>query len=513
MIAGSEWWDAEVPETLGDAYTSAVLAAVRGGHAVVEWMTIRQEELEFEVMRAPLAVGTFDDHVFCLGLSAEAVDLIGAELGEVMLMTPQLWDHMAFEARQHQIGPHTLPALLGVPNGRAGMTKTAAKAHADAIAKDRPFPCAAIAGCCKTYVLSPNYRKGFACEYGWRLAGPVGWGSRSATGAGYVVQPAQWAHSYQHFWDYSMAAVYVKRRAKLSGRVVDLADLAQQGHPLVAPQPVAYITHPELGEAPETVREVIPETIRLGSKGDVVREWQRVLTRAGYPLAPWGVDGHFGKLTQNATIAWQKERGLDATGVVDGHVWAARDKAPVPRPDPELEILWYPAVNFRIANRKTVDLIVLHTIEITEASISGDQTAFWMGGRYADAPRVSAHYCIDDDSVYQCVRSEHVAWAAPGANHNGIQIEHAGFARQTLEQWQDQYSTRMLELSAQVAALECKQWDIPIKYVEAIKGARGITTHRSVSRNVGRGRTDHGDPGPSFPMGWYIERVRHYADR
>ena len=198
-MKGSVWWRDRVPSLLGESYTQELVAAVEHGHAVFDWIKITHGDLEFEIMRAPLAIGEPDDHVFALGLTAEAVDLIALALEaqgvDVMSPTPALYDYAAEDPRQVQIGPHTLPTLLGVPNGRPGMTKQAAKAHADAIARDDSG--GLVSACCKTNVLHPYHgtperiRPGYACEYGWRLPGRVGWGSRNSTGTGYVVQSGQ----------------------------------------------------------------------------------------------------------------------------------------------------------------------------------------------------------------------------------------------------------------------------------------------------------------------------------
>ena len=202
---GSEWWANEVPDHLGDDYTSAILEAIRNGHAVFEWQTVVEDDLEFQILKAPLAIGCFDDHVFLMGLSAEALDMIVVELAaldvETMVPTPHLYDLAATHDKQVQIGPHTLPSLIGQQNGAAGMTKRAAKAHSDAILRDRPAACSFISACCKTYGLHPHMREGYACEQGWRLAGKVGWGSINTLGNGWVVQRPRWAHLYR-FFDY-----------------------------------------------------------------------------------------------------------------------------------------------------------------------------------------------------------------------------------------------------------------------------------------------------------------------
>jgi len=529
---GSTWWRDKVPEQLGDGYTAAILEAIEAGDFVIDWITVVDGDFEFEIMRAPLAIGEPDDHVFLLGLSGEAVDLIALELKarglDVMSPTPALWDVAAEDARQVQVGPHTLPSLLGVPNGAAGMTKSAAKAHADALARDDAG--GLMSASIKCYVLHPygdadGVRAGHACEYGWRLAGAVGWGSRNSSGSGWLVQPAQWAHAYRAFFDYSMGGIYVKTAARHGGEAVNLADLALAGatSPRVAPAgAVPFVVHPECRDAvagrsepPDTLpappsSEARPLLLR-GSKGEAVADWQRILLSAGYSLAPWNDDGDFGNMTHNATIGWQRERGLEGTGVVGAESWRAVGVEPVERDEPDGAITdTVLATNFTRANRTTVDNVVIHTIEIVEASYSADRTAAW-GASGARAPRASWHYALDDDSTILCVPEEHVAWAAPGLNRRGIQLEHAGFARQSADEWFDPFSRRMLARSAKITAAICTRWNIPTVFVDAaglLRGERGITTHYQVTRGPGKGRTNHTDPGRGFPMSTYLDMVR-----
>jgi peptidoglycan hydrolase-like protein with peptidoglycan-binding domain len=57
-------------------------------------------------------------------------------------------------------------------------------------------------------------------------------------------------------------------------------------------------------------------TLKLGSVGAAVAEWQRVLLADGYDLGPSGADGQFGARTLDASRAWQKAHGLTADGIV-----------------------------------------------------------------------------------------------------------------------------------------------------------------------------------------------------
>jgi N-acetyl-anhydromuramyl-L-alanine amidase AmpD len=121
----------------------------------------------------------------------------------------------------------------------------------------------------------------------------------------------------------------------------------------------------------------------------------------------------------------------------------------------------------------------------------------------------SAHFNIDNNSVVQSVREQDVAWAAPGCNHNGIQLEHAGYARQTFEDWHDEYSQAMLKLSAKLCARLCRNYGIPIRWLSSSDlkaGRRGITSHANVS--MAFRRSTHWDPGPAFPFREYVQMVR-----
>jgi peptidoglycan hydrolase-like protein with peptidoglycan-binding domain len=64
--------------------------------------------------------------------------------------------------------------------------------------------------------------------------------------------------------------------------------------------------------------------LRAGMTGSDVRELQRSLTRAGYPVT---VTGRFNKRTRSAVIRLQRARGLDADGVVGPRTLAELKKA------------------------------------------------------------------------------------------------------------------------------------------------------------------------------------------
>lgn len=165
------------------------------------------------------------------------------------------------------------------------------------------------------------------------------------------------------------------------------------------------------------------------------------------------------------------------------------------------------ARHFTAAKRTEVDLVVIHDMEYPERPGAAEWCAKFFAG--PSAPKASAHYCVDNDSIVQCVRERDVAWHAPGANKRGIGIEHAGYARQTAAQWQDEYSHAMLELSAELTANICHRHNIPVQrptVPELKAGARGIIGHNDATEAWRDGK-GHWDPGPHFPWGWYLERV------
>jgi len=170
------------------------------------------------------------------------------------------------------------------------------------------------------------------------------------------------------------------------------------------------------------------------------------------------------------------------------------------------------ARNFTKGRSTHIDVLVIHTMESPEKPDTAESVANWFAG--SSAPQASAHYCIDSNSVVQCVRDTDVAWHAPGANHNGLGFEHAGRAAQTKQDWDDEYSDAMLELSAQLVAEKCEEYHIPVTWLQAADlraGKRGITGHVQVSDAFKR--SDHHDPGSSFPVQRYLGLVKkHMGD-
>jgi N-acetylmuramoyl-L-alanine amidase len=160
-----------------------------------------------------------------------------------------------------------------------------------------------------------------------------------------------------------------------------------------------------------------------------------------------------------------------------------------------------------VASRR-ITLIVMHAMEEPEKPTTAEAVASYFA--HTVARPSSAHYCCDDDSIVQCVRDHDVAYGAPGANHNGLHIEQAGFSAQLAAGWADAYSSVMLR--EQVGPLvRAKAWEnhIPLSFVNAaglIAGDHGVTTHAEVTKAFHR--STHTDPGPNYPMGSMLNIAR-----
>lgn len=89
---------------------------------------------------------------------------------------------------------------------------------------------------------------------------------------------------------------------------------------IVGPNTLAKIgTKPNTPALPAARPKIDPSkwrTLRQGTAGKDVAEWQQVLISDGYSVGATGADGKFGPNTTKATKAWQAARGLTADGVV-----------------------------------------------------------------------------------------------------------------------------------------------------------------------------------------------------
>lgn len=171
------------------------------------------------------------------------------------------------------------------------------------------------------------------------------------------------------------------------------------------------------------------------------------------------------------------------------------------------------ARNYHPGRRDAVRLVAIHDMEAPENANTAENIAHYFETTTTQA---SAHDCIDNDSVVPCVRDEDEAWAAPGANRDGIQLELAGYASQTLDEWTDAYGRQLLDNAAQRTAQRCVKYGLPVRRlsVAQVKDgvSKGICGHVDVTNAFPALGTGHTDPGPGFPWSYFLGLVRHYKD-
>lgn len=281
--------------------------------------------------------------------------------------------------------------------------------------------------------------------------------------------------------------------------------------------------------------------ISHGSIGPDVARWQAILNAGEKPTTwtnskgirrewaeewewPLPTTGNFYERTHLATEAWQFRHKLTADGIVGPKTWMAAGYPSLITPaasqapaatDSALAMKFVQAKHYYKGGNKP-KLIVIHDMEYPERPTGAEWCADFFAA--ANAPQASAHFCVDSNSIVQCVNESDGAWHCPGSlpkkggleiNRSSIGIEHAGYARQTKEEWADTYSMAELELSAKLVADICRRYDIPAKRLtpeDLLKeGATGICGHVDCTKATGVG--SHWDPGSNFPFDWYIDRV------
>ena len=153
--------------------------------------------------------------------------------------------------------------------------------------------------------------------------------------------------------------------------------------------------------------------------------------------------------------------------------------------------------------------IVWHDMEASEHSLRAESTAAYFANP-TDGRSVSSTYCVDDNSVVQCVRLADSAWTVgnrPG-NNRGINWELSGFARQTRAEWLDPFGIAMFARAAPIVAADMLRYNIPNRWctVDDLLARRpGHTTHNDL--RVAFGGTTHTDPGAGFPRDYVLEVV------
>lgn len=175
---------------------------------------------------------------------------------------------------------------------------------------------------------------------------------------------------------------------------------------------------------------------------------------------------------------------------------------------PVVKARWFTKWASPGSGRRPVRVIVMHDMEAPEKGETAENVARYFA---TTDTKASSHICVDNNTIVQCVKDNDIAYAAPGCNSDGIQIELAGYGRQTRAEWLDPYSLALIDLGANATAQYCLKYDIPPRQLTntlLLAGARGIIGHYQASAVYKK--SNHTDPGANFPWEHFMELVNVY---
>lgn len=183
------------------------------------------------------------------------------------------------------------------------------------------------------------------------------------------------------------------------------------------------------------------------------------------------------------------------------------------------------AAHFTPGRIKPIRLICLHTMENQE--LPGQAVA--VTKRFSNkttSPQASFHFAVDGSNLGKKVGDKYpapivrltddgdTAWAAPGANADGLHIEMSGIASQSVKNWADSYSLAVLDNAASVAVVWAKKYEIPVRRLtipELQDGkSKGFIGHIDATQafpDQAKLAGSHTDPGANFPWTYFLQLV------
>jgi hypothetical protein len=159
-----------------------------------------------------------------------------------------------------------------------------------------------------------------------------------------------------------------------------------------------------------------------------------------------------------------------------------------------------PAKWFHAGRTKPVRLIVIHCTVSREVGTGAEAVARYF---QAGTRKASAHRVCDNDSTVLCVKDQDTAFAAAGANSDGLHLELVGMPDQSAAEWLDPYSRSELFQAGLTVREWARDFSIPLRWLTVAEVAdgrtKGLCTHADVSKAFPKVSTGHWDPGPNFP--------------
>lgn len=362
------------------------------------------------------------------------------------------------------------------------IVSTTALQHSAAVERSIPADYSGIVGNVgKHWVSGVVLPSGARPLYGWHVTttgaswrGIPVWPSVSLPGVKVIQRPWDSSHNDSHK-DYSMTLVIAR----------------------------------DIGGAVDTVPPAGPASTR-----EEIQAWQHRLNGLG--LGPLVEDGRWGPRTQGATDRWR-----DAL-------------LPTESPFDLDAIPFVQAKHTGGRRRESILGVCIHVSQNTEHPSGAEYLQ-------ADAKRgvkhVSWHYSVDNNSVCQSVLDSDISFSAGPGNDRWLHIEFIGRVDQGRAGWADAFSTAQLALAARLTAALLRKHECPAERVYAegllMSDHKGVCGHSDFSaacvmarsRNlriapwwdptrIARGypdnwrKTNHGDPGVTFPWDAFMAAVR-----
>lgn len=113
--------------------------------------------------------------------------------------------------------------------------------------------------------------------------------------------------------DYTEKSAYLRRG--------DILVTRSAGHTVVVLNNGALSSETPSGGSEGNTVDITLSVLKRGSKGAEVWTLQTLLNGLGYGLGRYGVDGDFGGATETAVRQYQKNKGLEADGIVGRATW------------------------------------------------------------------------------------------------------------------------------------------------------------------------------------------------
>jgi len=163
----------------------------------------------------------------------------------------------------------------------------------------------------------------------------------------------------------------------------------------------------------------------------------------------------------------------------------------------------------RLPTTRTV--LVIHDMEVQDGADTAEKVAT-LASRWDK--KASFHFAVDKNSVVQGVRILDTAWAAPGANNDGVQFEIAGFARHTRAEWLANKDTLTWAAAAVAEVIvylkRVHKREVPVRRMTKAqlldKKQSGLAGHLDI--NDAFHESTHTDPGSNFPWDVFLPMVK-----